>query len=64
MNMSFRIDRLDLLESAEAAAHTGGHDHEGRILLAHFFLASRSIFLRVSILASVAAEGNPFCRFV
>ena len=28
MNMSFRIDRLDLLEAAEAAAHAFGHDHE------------------------------------
>ena len=25
-DVSLRIDRLDLLESAEAAAHTGGHD--------------------------------------
>jgi hypothetical protein len=27
-DVSLRIDRLDLLEAAEAAAHTGGHDHE------------------------------------
>ena len=44
-DMSFRIDRLDLLEAAKAAAHARGHDHKSWFLSVHFFTSPAPFFI-------------------
>ena len=44
-DMSFRVDRLDLLEAAKAAAHARGHDHKSWFLSVHFFTSPAPFFI-------------------